>query len=156
MKRNLGRMVETGKTVETGEMGISADSDIWDICWNCFSAPPEYASPHITYSTVAAQRSVRVFTVGQSFTTILMDAIYNQSEQPVWDETDFSWYNTRVMHYPSELAWGTQISEQTDDYAYYLDADVIIIEFLQNGDGAIQFQFADHLLQYLEADEVAP
>lgn len=52
LQNNLGRMVEESKTVKFGDMGISSDSDIWQICWNCFSAPPQYPSPHIAYGVI--------------------------------------------------------------------------------------------------------
>lgn len=144
----LGRMVVESYEVKTGEMGASADNDIWKLCWNTFYAPPNYPSPHISFGSTPGDAPLRVFTVGQSFTTVLLTTIYG-IERPVWDETLFSWYNARVIQFPSELPWGTQISEQTDDYEKYLGMDVILIDFLENGGGDIQFQFVENMLNYL-------
>ena len=152
LNRKLGRMIEDSKEVVIGEMGLLDDSDIWNLCWNTFYAKPNYPSPHISYHTVAGEAPLRVFTVGQSFTTVLLGAIYG-TQPPLWDETYFSWYDARVIQYPSDVPWGTQISEQTDDFAQYLQMDVILIDFLESGDGACQFEFVDHILQYLEGNE---
>lgn len=153
LNKKLSRMVVTDQRVITGKMGIADDSDIWQLCWNAISAEPNYPSPHITYDTIPGEAPLRIFTVGQSFTTVLLGAIYS-AEHPVWEETYFSWYNSRVIKFPSEISWGTQISDITDDYEQYLKMDVIMIEFLENGtewfDDNMQFEFVDNMLQYLE------
>lgn len=154
LNRKLGRMIVTSQEVILGEMGLSSDSDIWDICWNAISVKPNYPSPHITYTSVPGDAPLRVFTVGQSFTPIMLSTIYGV-EHPIWDETLFSWYDTRVMKYPSNVLWGTQISEQTDDYEQYLKMDIILVDILENGTGWSQFEFVDHLLKFLEESEVA-
>jgi len=162
LNKKLGRMVVVNKQVIKGKMGISDDSDIWRLCWNVIWAKPDYLSPNITFSTLPGEVPLRIFTVGQSFTTIMLNSIYS-AKYPVWDETYFSWYNSRVIKFPSEMPWGTQISDTTDDYEQYLKMDVIMIEFLENpittysyGAGTAQFEFVDNMLQYLEKDGVGP
>lgn len=147
----LGRMIVENYDVKTGEMGIPDDSDIWDICWNAFYDVPNYPSPHISFSSTRGDAPLRIFTVGQSFTTVMLSVLYSV-EPPVWDETLFSWYNARVIQFPSDVPWGTQISEQTDDYEKYLSMDVILIDFLESGDGSVQFQFVENMLNYLEGN----
>ena len=142
-------MVIESEEVLIGQMGTSDDSDIWKICWNAISAEPDYPSPNISFGTVPGDQPLRVFTVGQSFTTVMLSAIYS-AQQPVWDETYFSWYNSRVIQYPSDVPWGTQISEETNDFSAYLDMDVIIIDFMESGDGTTQFAFINNMLRYLD------
>lgn len=151
----LGRMVEKDRSIIIGEMGAEEDDDIWKICWNAFNMPPNYPSPNISYSTIPGDGTdVRVFTVGQSFTTLPLRILYSVPE-PIWKETWFSWYNSRVISYPSELSWGTEIAQQTDDYEHYLKMDIILIEFLECGTGDTQFAFVNNMLQYLEENEVS-
>ena len=147
--RKTSRMVIESEEVLIGQMGTSDDSDIWKICWNAISAEPDYPSPNISFSTIPGDEPLRVFTVGQSFTTVMLSAIYS-AQQPVWDETYFSWYNSRVIQYPSDVPWGTQISEETNDFSAYLDMDVIIIDFMESGDGSTQFEFVNNMLEYLD------
>ena len=90
--------------------------------------------------------------VGQSFSTLLLSTIYSV-ERPVWTETYFSWYNSRVLQYKEGYTGGIQHSETTDDYEQYLQADVIILEFLESGPGWIQFEFVENMLHYLEENE---
>lgn len=149
MHVKLGRMIVENYEVKTGEMGFPTDRDIWDISWNTFYAPPNYPSPHISFSGVSGEAPLRVFTIGQSFTNVFLPVLYNVSS-PIWDETLFSWYNARVLKFPSNVPWGTQISEKTDDYEKYLGMDVILIDFLECGDGSTQFQFVDNMLNYLD------
>jgi hypothetical protein len=151
LNKKLSIMVVTDEQVITGKMGIPDDSDIWRIGWNALWAEPNYPSPNITFSTIPGEDSLRVFTVGRSFTTVLLSVIYSV-EHPVWDETYFSWYNGRVLKFPSEVPSGTQISDKTDDYEEYLKMDVIMIEFLENGTGWTQFEFVENMLQYLEGN----
>lgn len=151
----LGRMVENERVIINGEMGAVEDDDIWKICWNAFNVQPNYPSPHISYSTVPGDGTdVRVFTVGQSFTTLPLRTLYSVP-QPIWKETWFSWYNSRVICYPSDFPWGTEIAQQTDDYEHYLEMDIIIIEFLECGAGDAQFAFVDNMLEYLEGSELS-
>ena len=149
LNKKLGRVIVTSQQVIAGKMGAVDDSDIWKICWNAIWAEPNYLSPNITFSTIPGESHLRVFTVGQSFTTVLLDAIYS-AKNPVWDETYFSWYNARVIKFNSKFPLGIQISDKTDDYEQYLKMDVIIIEFLDTGAGSAQFEFVDNMLQYLE------
>ncbi len=157
LNKKLSKMVVTNQQIITGKMGVAEDSDIWNLCWNAISAEPNYPSPNISFSTIPGEAPLRIFTVGQSFTTVLLNAIYS-TEHPVWDETYFSWYNSRVIKFPSEMPWGTQISDTTDDYEQYLKMDVIIIEFLENGTewtqiefvNDMQFKFADNMLKHIK------
>lgn len=149
LNKKLGRIVETSREVIIGEMGAAEDCDIWNICWNAVSAKPNYPSPNITFRTIPGEDTLRVFTVGQSFTTGLLGTIYSM-EQPVWEETYFSWYNGRVIRYSSESPTGVEISAATDDYEQYMKMDVILIEFIENGTGWTQFEFIDDMLKYLE------
>jgi hypothetical protein len=105
--RRLGRMIVTNQQVIVGKMGVTDDSDIWQIGWNAISAKPNYPSPNITYSTTPGVSPLRIFTVGQSFTIVLLNAIYS-TEHPVWDETYFSWYNSRVIKYSRENTFGNR------------------------------------------------
>ncbi len=153
LNKKLSRMVVTNQQVITGKMGVPDDDDIWQLGWNAISDYPNYPSPNITFSTNPGEAPLHVFTVGQSFTTVLLEAIYS-TEHPVWDETYFSWYNGRVMKYTSETPpWGIQISDATDNYEQYLKMDVIMIEFLENGTVSTQFEFVNNMLQYLEKTE---
>lgn len=145
----LGRMIIENYAVKTGEMGIPSDRDIWDLAWNAFYYPANYPSPHISFSGISGKAPLRVFTVGQSFTNVLLPILYSV-KFPVWEETLFSWYNARVLKFPSDVPWGTQISAKTSDYEKYLGMDVILIDFLECGDGSCQFQFVDNMLNYLE------
>lgn len=52
-----------------------------------------------------------------------------------------------------DIRGGIQFSESTDDFERYLQADVIIVEFLENGPGWIQFEFVENMLHYLEENE---
>jgi len=150
LNRKLGRMIVTDKKIITGKMGVPEDSDIWQLCWNAISVKPNYPSPNITFSTIPGKAPLRIFSVGQSFTTIIFEAIYS-AKPLVWDETYFSWYNARVSKFTSETpVWGIQISSSTDDYERYMKMDVIMIEFLENGTGWTQFAFIDNMLKYLE------
>lgn len=63
--------------------------------------------------------------------------------------------NSRVICYPSDFPWGTEIAQQTDDYEHYLEMDIIIIEFLECGAGDAQFAFVDNMLEYLEGSELS-
>lgn len=148
----LGRMVVTQKENVLGQMGNVDDSDIWQICWNALNAEPNYLSPHIQYTSTTGDAPLHVFMVGQSFSTLLLSTIYSV-EKPVWTETYFSWYNSRVLQYKEGYTGGIQFSESTDDYEQYLQADVIIVEFLENGPGWIQFEFVENMLHYLEENE---
>ena len=136
-------------------MGVFEDSDIWDICWNAIYAPPDYYSPNIVFDTIPGVFAPNVLNVGQSFSTILVHAIYSV-DNPVWNETLFSWYNGRVLLYPNPLGfiYGEIISETTDDFEQYINMDVIVIELLENttNPGASQFQFVDNMLDYLRND----
>lgn len=151
--KKLGRLVVDSKEVIVGEMGNSADADIWSTCWNSPLVKPNYPSPHMSLRSIPGEDSVRVFTVGQSFTTLLINTIF-QTEPFLWNEAYFSWYNTRVLYHPSPLSWGTQVSDKTDDYETYLGMDVILIDFIESGTSACQFEFVDHMLQYLEKEEM--
>ena len=148
----LGRMVVAQKEDVLGKMGNVDDSDIWQICWNALNAEPNYLSPHIQYTSTAGDAPLHVFMVGQSFSTLLLSTIYSV-ERPVWTETYFSWYNSRVLQYKEGYTGGIQHSETTDDYEQYLQADVIILEFLESGPGWIQFEFVENMLHYLEENE---
>ena len=147
--KKLGRLVVTSEQVINGQMGSVDDSDIWNLCWNAVSVKPNYPSPNITFQTIPGNATIRVFTVGQSFTTGLVNTIYSTTN-PVWEETYFSWYDSRVLMYNSETPTGIQISDTTEDFEQYLNMDVILIEFLENGTGETQFEFVDHMLQYLD------
>lgn len=152
LETKLGRMVITQKEIVLGQMGNVDDSDIWQICWNALNVEPDYLSPHIQYTSTAGEAPLHVFMVGQSFSTLLLSTIYSV-EKPVWTETYFSWYNSRVLQYKEGYTGGIQFSESTDDYERYLQADVIIVEFLENGYGWIQFEFVENMLHYLEENE---
>jgi len=149
--KKLGRIVISNEEVITGRMGTVDDCDIWNICWNAVSVSPDYPSPNITFQTIPGDSSLRVFTVGQSFTWGLLNTVYS-SEHPVWSETYFSYYNGKVHHYNSETPRGVQISDKTEDYEQYLKMDIVMIEFLESGPGDQQFEFVDHLLQYLQVN----
>lgn len=155
LNRKIGRIVTEDYKVVTGEMGTVDDSDIWRICWNALFATPDYPSPHVTFSAtqVEGETPLNVFMIGQSFSTLPLTTIYRM-EHPVWNETLFSWYNTRVIQYSQEYRQGLQISESTDDFERYLSQDVIIIEFLENGSGWSQFEFVQHMLEYLMESKV--
>ncbi len=153
LETKLGRMVVTQKENILGQMGNVDDSDIWQICWNALNAEPNYLSPHIQYTSTAGEAPLHVFMVGQSFSTLLLSTIYSV-EKPVWTETYFSWYNSQVLQYKAGYTGGgIQFSESTDDFERYLQADVIIVEFLENGSGWIQFEFVENMLHYLEENE---
>lgn len=152
LNRKLGRMIVTDEKNVVGEMGNVNDSDIWDICWNALCVKPNYASPHRTFKSVSVENPLCVFTIGQSFSTLPLSTIYCVDD-PVWDKTYFSWYNSRVIHYTEQNRTGVQISEKTDDYETYLATDVILVEFLENGTGWTQFEFVNNLLEYLEKRE---
>jgi hypothetical protein len=152
--KKLGRITVTSSEEKFGQMGIPADRDIWDICWNALSAEPNYSSPNISFGTTPGEFKPRVFTVGQSFTTVLLDAIYNNIRDPIWSETLFSWYDSYVLRYPNSanLPWGERIAEKTNEYDKYLNMDVIMIEFLESSayPPATQFKFVSDLLNYLK------
>lgn len=149
LNKKLGTIIVAKEEVITGKMGTIEDSDIWKICWNAISVPPNYPSPNITFQTIPGDSSLRIFMIGQSFTWGLLNTVY-ASEHPVWSETYFSYYNGNVHHYDSETPKGVQISDKTEDYEQYLKMDVIMIEFLECGPGDKQFEFVDHMLQYLQ------
>jgi len=153
--KKLGRIEAVDEQVLTGQMGSPDDSDIWNLCWNAVSVEPNYPSPNITYRAIPGDEAIRVFAIGQSFSTQLLRTIYSM-ENPVWSETNFSWYDGRVIRYNTETPDGIQVSETTEDFAQYLGMDIILIEFLENGTGEKQFEFVDHLLDYLGKNGVAP
>jgi len=152
--KKLGRITVTSAEEKFGQMGIPADRDIWDICWNALSAEPDYLSPNISFGTIPGEFKPRVFTIGQSFTTVILDPIYNNMENPIWSETLFSWYNSYILRYPNtaNLPWGERIAEKTNEYEKYLNMDVIMIEFLESSahPPATQFTFVSNLLDYLK------
>jgi len=154
LNKNLGRMIITSEENIAGKMGIIWDSDVWDIR-NALYTKPNYLSPNITFNTLPGKYSPNILNVGQSFSSILLYAVYiDPTPPPVWNETYFSSYNTRVIHYSSSLGspWGEVISSKTDDFELYLSMDVIMIEFLEptSYPGATQFDFADNMLSYLK------
>jgi len=153
--KKLGRLEAVDEQVLTGTMGSPDDSDIWNLCWNAVSAEPNFPSPNITYRVIPGDETIRVFTIGQSFSTGLLRTIYSM-DNPVWSETYFSWYDGRVIKYDINTPEGLPISETTEDFAQYLDMDVILIEFLENGTGEKQFEFVDHMLDYLGKNGVTP
>jgi hypothetical protein len=155
LDKKLGRIEAVRNDVITGKMGTPDDSDIWNICWNALSVPPEYPSPNMTFQTIPGESTVRVFTIGQSFTWGLLNTIY-AAKDPVWSETYFSYYNGRVLHFDAETPHGVQISDKTEDYAQYLQTDVFLIELLECGTGENQFEFVDHMLQYLLTNGAEP
>ena len=155
LNKKLGRIKVVDEQVLTGQMGSPEDSDIWNLCWNAISVWPNYPSPNITYRATPGDEDIRVFTIGQSFSTGLLRAIYSM-QNPVWSETYFSWYDGRVIKYDINTPEGLTISEATEDFAQYLGMDVILIEFLENGTGEKQFEFVDHMLDYLEKNGVTP
>jgi hypothetical protein len=156
LNKKLGRLIVTSEENIDGQMGIPDDRDLWNICWNAMFAEPDYPSPNITLDTIPGDFRPNVLNVGQSFSTILLYAIYFNIENPVWNETLFSWYNGRVLRYPNHgLPWGEHIADRTGDFEYYLDMDVIVIEFLENTTypGAVQFEFVNNILNYLTSRE---
>lgn len=152
----LGRITVTSSENRYGVMGMGSDRDIWDICWNALYAEPDYLSPKITLDTTPGEFTPKVFTVGQSFTPIMLNAIYYNIKNPVWSETDFSWYNSYVLRYPNpvNLPWGERAAEETNDFEQYLSKDVIIIEFLETtaAPSATQFEFVSNMLNYLKSE----
>jgi hypothetical protein len=158
LDRNLGRMIITNESNIFGQMGINTDSDIWDICWNALYAKPNYLSPNITFSTLPDEFSPCILNVGQSTSAILLHVIYStpppNSQKTIWNETYFSWYNGRVIHYSSSSGstYVEQISEKTTDFELYLSMDVIMIEFLENTcyPWSEQFDFISNMLYYLK------
>jgi hypothetical protein len=83
LDKNLGKMIITSESNIAGQMGINSDSDIWDICWNALYAKPDYLSPNITFNTLPGEFFPNILNVGQSFSTILLDAIYNCTPPPL-------------------------------------------------------------------------
>lgn len=154
--KKLGRITVTSAENKNGQMGIPEDRDIWDICWNALSVKPNYPSPNVTFGMTRGEFAPKVFTVGQSFSTILLSVIYNNMENPVWDETYFSWYNSYVLRYPNpdHLPWGERVEEETKDFEQYLNMDIIMIEFLETGANpdATQFAFVSNMLNYLKSE----
>lgn len=156
LNMKIGRMIVESESNIVGRMGIGTDSDIWDICWNALYAKPNYLSPNIKFNVQTGEFMPRILNVGQSFSTILLYAIYiDHIPPPIWSETYFSWYNGRVIHYPSSSGspYGEQISEKTDDFDLYLNMDVIMIEFLENTayPYSTQFDFVGNMLKYLKS-----
>jgi hypothetical protein len=74
--KNLGRQILTSELNIFRQMGISTDSDIWDICWNAFYVKPNYLSPNITFNILPGEFRPNILNVGQSFSTILLYTIY--------------------------------------------------------------------------------
>jgi len=120
-------------------------------------AKPNYPSPNITFNTLHGKFMPNILIVGQSFSYVLLYALYNNPTPPppIWNETYFSYYNSRVIHYPNSLdsPWGEEISDKTDDFELYLSMDVIMIEFIESNvsPSCIQFDFVDNMLRYLKS-----
>jgi len=154
LDKKIGRINITDEINIIGHMGIGSDSDIWNICWNALYAKPNYLSPNIKFSTLSGEFYPNILNVGQSFSTIMLNTIYVNCTSPIWNETYFSWYNSRVLRYPnsSGMPFGEQISEETNDFELYLSMDVIMIEFLENTahPWSPQFEFVDNMLSYLK------
>jgi hypothetical protein len=156
LEKELGRLTVVQKENRYGEMGISNDEDIWDICWNALFAEPNYPSPHVIFDTNPGDFAPKILNVGQSFSTIMLHAIYYNIDEPVWKETLFSWYNGHVLLYPNPYGypWGERIADRTDDYERYLEMDVIVIEFLETTASpyAVQFEFVHNMLNYMKGE----
>jgi hypothetical protein len=156
LNKNLGRMIITSEVNIAGKMGINQDSDIWDICRNALYAKPNYLSPNVTFNTLPGKFMPNILNVGQSFSNVLLYAIYNDPTPPppVWNETYFSYYNSRVDYYSNSFnpPWKEGISEKTDDFELYLSMDVIMIEFLEISAQPLttQFEFVNNMLRYLK------
>ena len=157
LNKKIGKIIIKNEIDLIGQMGISTDNDIWNICWNALFMKPKYISPNITFSTSPSEFFPNVLNVGQSFSNILLNVIYSNIELPVWNKTYFSWYNNRVFLYSNQdgLSMVDQIAERTEDFELYSNMDVIMIEFLEHSANpqSTQFNFVYNFLDYLKEKE---
>lgn len=148
--RSIPKIEEVLKYSSNTVMGSPDDNDILNLAFDCFHISYDNISPNILYKSTAGDRSISVFSVGQSFSTQILTTVFSRLESPIWRSALFSWYNSRILEYSEKNPLGKESLIPINDYQTFLKSDVIIIEFLESGGGEAQFTFAQNMLEFLE------
>ena len=148
--KSIPKIEEVSKYSSDTVMGSPDDDDILNLAFDCFHICYDNISPNISYKSTHGDRSISVFSVGQSFSTQILTTIFSRFESPIWRSALFSWYNSRIIEYSGKCPLGKESLLSTNDYQTFLNNDVIIIEFLESGGGEAQFTFAQSMLDFLE------
>lgn len=123
--------------------------------------------PWLSYGTQNTEFKPSVYICGNSFNWQLLATVFACSEafnsdtvinsqnfDPIWGDTQFSYYNSSVWSYSDPYGERTKIAETTKDYENILKKDAVIIQF---SSAAIhspnQIDFAQNLLDYINSIE---